>query len=111
MARLTAMMRVAAMRRLAEQSGGFGTVIHRGDEISGDIIVMLLERGGNPQLFRRLLDVDGEYRWAPIAFKTAEKHEIEDYVATAKKRDPDLWLVELDIAHKAPFIEQMSEIN
>ena len=111
MTRLTASFRVSAMRRFVDQQGGFAVILKRGDEMSGDIMLILLERGENAELFSRQLGADGEYRWGPVLIKNQENQYIKEYIARAIARDPDLWVIELDIASKAPFVEWLGTIN
>src|SRR5947208_8481982 len=96
--RLTSSILVSALLRRAESEGGFGAVLARGDETSGSIIVILLEKGGNPRVFERLLQPDGLYGWAPAATRPGgEGEEVPSFIARRRRFDPDSWFIELDV--------------
>lgn len=109
--RLTADMRVAAIRRFAEQDGGFAMVLRRGDGSSGDILLQIVERGGEAELFSRQIGADGNYRWSPVLLKDKQNQAVEEYIGRARNRDPDLWVVEVDVADKARFVLMLGQID
>ncbi len=111
MPRLTAAMRIGAIRRFAEQRGGFATVLKSGDDTSGDILLVLTERGRNPELFSRQLGADGDYRWGMVLIKSEQDQAVNEYIARSRQRDPDLWVIELDVADKAQLIETLDAID
>ena len=106
--RLSAKIRVSVLLKMAEQAGGFGAVLARGDPTAGAIIIMLRERGGKPRVFERLLDARGEYHWQPSGALEADP---DDVIASRRKRDPDLWVVELDVADSARFVVETISAN
>ncbi|WNO53995.1 DUF1491 family protein [Stakelama saccharophila] len=98
-ARLTSEFVVKALLRRVHAEGGSGAVLARGDAISGAILLLLLDRGVNPRFLERLMDFDGRYRLAEAGPANAETpHDINDYWQRRCRNDPDLWVVELDIA-------------
>jgi hypothetical protein len=101
--RLTAQMQVDALRRWAEGAGGFGMVLKKGDMTSGQILAILLEKGDNPRLFARQMAADFIYRWTEITVTVA----LPEYLSRARARDPDLWIIELDVANPAQLIAQL----
>lgn len=107
-ARLTAQIQVDALRRLAEGVGGFAMVVKKGDVTSGQILAILLEKGDNPRLFGRQMAADFTYQWTQI--DTAGRDgsgTLADYCARARARDPDLWIIELDVANAGQLIAQL----
>lgn len=103
-ARLTAQMQVDALRRWAEGAGGFGMVIKKGDATSGQILAILLEKGDNPRLFARQMAADFTYQWGEVVLTGT----MADYLSRARARDPDLWIIELDVANSAQLIAQLA---
>lgn len=98
-ARLATHMLVGALIRRVQNEGGFATVLHRGDPISGVILLQFLAKGQENGLFERISDYAGGYRIATCGpSKNEEPHAVAEYVARRRKSDPDLWLIELDIA-------------
>lgn len=104
-ARLTSVMLASSFLRLANQAGGFAAVISKGDATSGALLVQILEKGQYFGLFERVLDPLGHYSWSRNGPQEIEKAgEISEYFARRKSRDPDLWLIELDVPDAQRFI-------
>ena len=95
-ARLAAGMLVSALIRRAEQAGGTGTVLARGDSTAGALLIQLAERGVAGPLLERRLDPEGRYRWSPTGPDEADQRD--EYLARRRRSDPDLWVIELDVA-------------
>lgn len=103
-ARLTSTMLVGALIRRVQAAGGFATVLAKGDPIGGVILVQLLDRGAFSGLFERLTDLAGRQtlvRCGPD--NGAQDIEISEYIAKRQRSDPDLWLIELDVADGERF--------
>ncbi len=97
--RLATHILVGALIRQVQEAGGFATVLHRGDPVSGVILIQCLERGKPTGLFERVADLKGGYRLercGPAA--DADATATDEYVARRRRSDPDLWLMELDVA-------------
>jgi hypothetical protein len=97
--RLTSDFQISAIKRLAEAGGDFATVLRKGDRISGAILLIGQVRGQNPVLFERLSSLEGVPVWE-LASAQTEDNEVQ-VTAYWKKRassDPDLWVIELDVA-------------
>ena len=97
--RLSADMRIGALKRQTEALGGFATVLKKGDPVSGSILVQTLEKGCNPKLFEQMPNLDGASDWHCIwSQDTERKGDIQEYLDRRTSRDRDLWIIELDIA-------------
>lgn len=104
-ARLPTHLEVGALIRQVNAAGGFGTVIHKGDANAGTILIVLTENGTNPRIYERMPAIDGSRNWHLRQTQDADKQrETEEYLAARSAQDPDLWIVELDIAHGERFI-------
>ncbi len=101
---------VGALLRLAESQGGFGVVIARGDSAAGAIAIILREKGGNPRFFERLLQSDGRYAWLEPLQPVENEQDLGGFLAKRKKFDPDLWIIELDIASSERFAAEMNSV-
>jgi hypothetical protein len=98
-ARLATHMLVGMLIRRVESGGGFAAVLHRGDPISGSILLQCLEKGKETGLFERVPDFEGGYRLTPCGpGPDAEPGVAAQYIERRRQSDPDLWLIELDIA-------------
>ena len=92
-------MQVSAFVRRANAGGDFATVLQKGDAISGAIMLIGLVRGANPRVFERFPSLDGRFAWQSI--QSTDPLTPEQVVALIEKRtrrDPDLWVIELDAA-------------
>lgn len=107
--RLSAEIVVQSLIRRINQEGGFGTVIHRGDRISGSILILCLENGQNLKVLERMPTLEGPSDWQQIwPQDTDKKDKIEEYLARRRQFDPDLWLIELDIPDAERLIAEMT---
>ena len=104
MSRLDTQTLVSALIRRVTGAGGFAAVLEKGDAMGGVILVQLLERGRFGTLLERMTDLDGHQTMVPCGPQNpVQDTEIPDYISRRKRSDPDLWLVELDIAEGERF--------
>lgn len=97
--RLASQIRVAALRRLAEAEGGFVTILRKGDEIAGALLVIALVKGRNPVIYDRFPSPEGSWSWQALTSQDIENEdEISEYWHKRRAKDPDLWVIELDVA-------------
>ncbi len=97
--RLASHVMIGALVRLASANGDFVAVLQKGDRISGAILLSIAIKGVQHGLLERMPATDGKPRFAsPIAEKINQSTEISQYLQRRRERDPDLWIVELDIA-------------
>ncbi|MGF1549589.1 MAG: DUF1491 family protein [Sphingomonadaceae bacterium] len=106
-ARLTSKLLATALIRRAEAEGGFGTVIARGDPGAGAILIVVTQRGDFRAVMERSLDAEGKYCWlARGPEEGLEEPELVNFLQKKREIDPDLWIIELDIAAAERFIEE-----
>lgn len=107
--RLASSVLVKALIRAAEVEGGVGAVLARGDPLAGAVAVILAERGVKRRFFERSLGASGDYGWADPGGDTERSDaDFAALVARRRKADPDLWVVELDIASAERFADEMT---
>ena len=100
-ARLTSAMLVSAMIRRVGQAGGTAMVLAKGDATAGAILLICNEKGATQSVIERVLDGTGTYAWGQVG--PAESADRDAYVERRRARDPDLWVLELDIANAERF--------
>ena len=103
-ARLPSHLLVSALLRRVMQAGGFAAVLAHGDDMGGVILIQMLEKGQYSGFVERLVDLNGReslVRCGPPAGSDAET--IVQYAERRRTSDPDLWIVELDIADAERF--------
>jgi len=108
-ARLATSVLVSGLIRRAESEGGFGAVLSKGDATAGSLLVILTEKGRNQRLLERILQPGGRYIWQDILSQDADREP--DFRALLERRrsfDPDLWLIELDVASAERFAAEMN---
>ena len=104
--RLPAHLEVAGLIRRVQAEGGFATVLQKGEHDAGTIMIVLTERGGHSRIYERMPQLDGARQWECSKKQDADNaREIGDFVSRRMVQDPDLWIVELDIAGGERFIE------
>jgi hypothetical protein len=107
-ARLTSQVLVSSLLRRAQAEGGFGAVLAKGDPTAGAVMLVLAERGVRTALLERLLQPDGRYAWQESG-RAADETAYRALVERRRRGDPDLWLVELDVADAERFAAEMNE--
>ena len=103
--RLTAALWVSALIRRVNQEGGNAMILAKGDATAGSILLICMEKGVVRSVRERLLDRGGSYAWTVVG--PSELTDLSDYLVRRRARDPDMWLVELDIAESERFAEEM----
>jgi hypothetical protein len=96
--RLPTGMAVSALVRLVDQAGGSAMVLARGDRDSGSVLLVVEQRGGPPQLFERGYGPDGRRAVVPVGPAQRDPHAVLDYWQRRRRSDPDLWVVEVNVA-------------
>lgn len=95
---------VSALLKRVNNAGGMGMVRARGEAHSGSILLILNDNNGTSQIVERALGATG--RPALIAAGPADASDVmarESYWQRRRARDPDLWVIELDIASAERF--------
>lgn len=112
MTRLKSRFLVDLLLRRTEAAGGFATVLAKGDDTSGIILVQCSERGEAGPLLERRFSVDGHYIWEAVGPTDAKDGESRtNYQERRRKADPDLWLVELDIADAPQLVAEWAALT
>ena len=97
--RLPTRVLVSALLRRVADTGGFATVLARGDDQAGAVLVVVAERGGAGRLFERGIGPDGRV----ALIDTTPADALDEYWRRRRQRDPDLWVIELDGADSQRF--------
>lgn len=113
---------VSALRRKVEAAGGFATIIKKGDPVAGALLLVCLpqrgfaeslqiapESGPLPIILEREPSFDGPGKWRAIEGHNVDnKDKIEEYLTRRQKVDPDLWIIELDVADAERFAAEIT---
>ncbi|WP_326913940.1 DUF1491 family protein [Sphingopyxis chilensis] len=112
MTRLKSRFLVDLLLRRTEAAGGFATVLAKGDENSGIILVQCSDRGQPGPLLERRFGADGHYIWEAVGPSDPNDGESRaNYQERRRKADPDLWLIELDIADAPQLVAEWAALT
>jgi hypothetical protein len=96
---------VMAHIRQCSAQGIMATVVKRGDDWGGAVVIKLNLLGAGFKVLTQSRDIDGNIAWlqAKDGAVLAEA-DADEYIARQTARDPDLWVVEIeDRSGKIPF--------
>lgn len=103
--RLPAHLEAASLIRRVQAEGGFATVLQKGEREAGTLLLVMCESGTNTRVYERMPQPDGSRNWHCSRTQDPEsKKEFNHYIARRAEQDPDLWIIELDIAQGERFI-------
>ena len=124
--RLASSVLIAALRRKVEASGGFATVLAKGDAVAGAILLVCPQGDGSasddgaiapaytpksskkPLILEREPTFDGPGQWVAVGSQHTDNQEkIAEYLAKRRASDPDLWIIELDTADAERFAAEI----
>ena len=95
---------VSALLKRVNDAGGMGMVRARGDAESGTMLLILNEKDGQSRLVERSIGPLGK----PVLLAAGPDDGTDSvardvYWQKRRTRDPDLWVIELDIASAERF--------
>ena len=78
---------------------------------AGAILVLALERGADPAFYERGLDAAGQTALIRSGPTSGESSDANDYWQRRRRNDPDLWVIELDIADAERFAAETITVD
>jgi hypothetical protein len=96
---------VNALVRRANREGGFATVLAKGDATAGAILFITQDRGENARAHERGIGPRGDTELLPVG-PEGDSRAVADYWMRRRQGDPDLWVVEVDIAGAERFVAE-----
>jgi len=103
--RLPTHLEVSGLVRQVNAAGGFAMVLVKGEPDAGTILLVLTERGADARVYERMPQLDGTRSWScSRRQESGDPGDIQTYVDRRREQDPDLWIVELDVADGERFI-------
>lgn len=112
MTRLTSRFLIDLILRRTQAAGGFAAVLASGDDQSGTILIQCSDRGHPGPLLERRFSADGRYIWEAVGPGDPSDSEARtDYQDRRRKADPDLWIVELDIADAPRLVAEWAALT
>lgn len=112
MARLTSRFLIDLLIRRTEAAGGFAAILAKGDDGAGVILVQCSDRGAPGPLLERRFSPSGHYIWEAVGPDDPKDGESRaNYHARRRSADPDLWIVELDIADAPQLVAEWAALT
>jgi len=95
--RLPAELWIKAHIRRCMADGIPAAVVHRGEKNSGILILKINRLESGVLVLSQTRDMDGAIAWMPaLGGKLVAETEADAYIERAVKRDPDVWVVEIE---------------
>lgn len=85
---------VSALLRRASVAGAFATIVHRGDEDRGDVLVKVTRARGEATLYAPAFNPDGPTEFERLP--PEDEQGADALIAKRLKNDRDLWVVEIE---------------
>ncbi len=96
---------MSALIRVANEFGDSAMVIRKGDVTSGEIFINSFIRGEYQRFFAKAPMLDGPSKWEERTLKDTDNKEFfNNYIAKLVQRDPDLWLIELNVSDEQRLV-------
>ncbi|MEJ8406449.1 DUF1491 family protein [Brevundimonas vesicularis] len=97
---------VSALIRRAQIEGAYATVVKKGDDRAGSVIVKAYDTSTRTaRLFTEAFGTDGDRLWIQPVTSDSET-ELDAYIARQRGYDPDLWVVEIEDRQGRHFITE-----
>ncbi len=111
MDRLPTRLWIEALIRRAEVAGASGFIVQHGDDARGDVLVKVSRLDGTAAAYIPSIDMDGERIFMNLAAQGVgpDERAVDEYVARARKRDSDLWVVEIEDKEGRHFLTEHVE--
>jgi hypothetical protein len=103
--RLKAELWVKAQIRICEAQGAQAFVLRRGDETAGSVLLKVNRLDGRAFVLEPATGPDGARLWTRLA-KAETEGEADAAIARAVKRDPDLWVIEIEDREGRHFLTE-----
>ncbi len=95
---------VSALLRRATGAGAFATIVHRGDEQRGDVLVKVAHARGEARLYAPAFNPDGPAEFERLA--PEDEAGVDTLVAKRLKADRDLWVIEIEDREGRHFLTE-----
>ena len=97
---------VGALIRRAQLEGAYATVVKKGDDRAGAVIVKAFNTTERrARLYSEAFGPDGEQFWMqPV--ESEQESELDAYIERQRRYDPDLWVVEIEDRQGRHFLTE-----
>lgn len=109
--RLPTKVWVDALMRRAQVAGASAFVLQRGEESRGDVLIKVANLKGEAHAFVPRTSMEGTRVFVDLVAQGVgpEEADVDAYVARARDRDRDLWIVEIEDREGRHFLTEPIE--
>ncbi len=110
-ARLPSHVWVGALIRRVQAGGASAFVTRHGDENRGDVLVKVARLDGTASAYVPGIGLSGNRVFINLAGQGVgpAESEVDDYIARARERDSDLWVIEIEDREGRHFLTETVE--
>ncbi|MFT3725367.1 MAG: DUF1491 family protein [Hyphomonadaceae bacterium] len=101
---ISASLWVSALLRRASTGGAFATIVHRGDEERGDVLVKVTRARGEAVLFAPAFNPEGPTEFEQL--KAEDEAGVDFLISKRLKLDRDLWVIEIEDREGRHFLTE-----
>ncbi len=101
---ISANLWVSALLRRASLAGAFATIVHRGDEERGDILVKVTRARGDAALYAPAFNPGGPLEFEQL--KAEDETGVDAQIGKRLKADRDLWVIEIEDREGRHFLTE-----
>lgn len=101
---IPAQLWVSALLRRANGAGAFATIVHRGDEQRGDVLVKVTRARGEARLYAPAFNPEGPTEFERLAAE--DEADVDVLVSKWLKADRDLWVIEIEDREGRHFLTE-----
>lgn len=95
---------VSALLRRASGAGAFATIVHRGDEDRGDVLVKVTRARGEARLYAPAFNPEGPSEFERLA--PEDEAGVDELIGKRLKADRDLWVIEIEDREGRHFLTE-----
>jgi len=109
--RLPTKVWVDALMRRAQVAGASAFVLQRGEESRGDVLIKVADLSGQAHAFVPRTSMEGTRIFVDLIAQGVgpEEADVDAYVARARDRDRDLWIIEIEDREGRHFLTEPVE--
>lgn len=109
--RLPTRVWVDALVRRAQVAGASAFVLQRGESSRGDVLIKVANLRGNARAFVPRTSMEGTRIFVDLESQGIgpEEPSVDDYIARARDRDRDLWVIEIEDRDGRHFLTEPVE--
>lgn len=109
--RLRTQVWVDALVRRAQVAGSSAFIVQKGDESRGDVLIKVADLKGSAWAYVPRTAMDGTRIFVDLAAQGVGPDEasVDKYLAKARERDSDLWVVEVEDSEGRHFLTEPVE--